>query len=140
MLMNAIYKKFSVLLLSIFAVVSLLQISYPDQYKYYSIDLFSMLTDSAVECLSDPEQSDLTIRKILHSFKYPVTHRAPHVSCIPHPDKQDIKQFALQQVIRISTITIISSDITPFHPFISSLKKSHPAHSIPKNDPFPIYC
>jgi len=138
--MSSINKYFFGLLLPVLVAVSLLQSGYQNQYKYTSFDLFSIRADTAVECLADPEQLNLTIRKILHSVEEPGSHRVSHVSYIPYPNKQDNKHYSLLLKILIPTNAIVSVDITRIHPLISILKKSYPTHSSTEDDPFPIYC
>lgn len=137
---NSLHKDLSVLLLSFLLALSSVQCSYQEQYKYSSIDLLFIPTDTTVECLVDPEQDHFRIRKILSSFDESNTNPAKQVSSNPYQHKNIFQHYFLQVKVINSPTLLVSTDMVLFHPFISVLQKSQPSHSSEEDGPFPINC
>ena len=137
---KTLHKDLSVLLLSFLLALSSVQCSYQEQYKYSSIDLLFIPTDTTVECLVDPEKDHFRISKILSSFECSNTNSTKQVLSNPYPHNNVFQHYFLQVKIINSQNLFVSPDVALFHPFISVLQKSQPSHSSEEDGPFPINC
>lgn len=137
---NPLQKNLSIFFLSFFFALSSVQYNYQEQYKYSSLDILFIPTDTPVECLVDPEQDSIRISKILSGFEYSNTNQTKKVFSNPYAHLY-IFQYNFPQTQRINPQNLlVPPEVTLFHPFISVLHKSQPCHSSEDDNPFPINC
>ncbi len=137
---NPFKKDLSIFFLSFLFALFSVQYSYQEQYKYSSIDILFIPTDTPVECLVDPEQDSIRISRILSGFEYLNTNHTKQVFSNPYAHI-NIFQYEFLQIQGINPQNLlVSTDVALFHPFISVLHKSQPCHSSEEDNPFPFNC
>ena len=130
--------KLSILLFSLFSLLSWMQSNYQEQYKYFNIVLVSSNTESHVECLFEPDRDSNRIHNILAEFWYSTTNPAKQLLSY-HSAYFNIYQYNLLETQGINLQNLVlPPKIALFHRFISVLHKSQPSHSSEEDIPSPI--